>query len=77
MIEIYGQENCSWCTKARLLCDDQNLQYRYFTIGKDVTKQWLLERFPGVKTVPVVVVDNKWIGGFLELKESLNDDVVK
>lgn len=69
MIEIYGRENCPWCTKARLYCEDKQLTYKYFTVGKDVTREWLLEKFPEVKTVPVVVIDNEWIGGYTQLTE--------
>lgn len=72
-IKIYGKENCSYCTKAKHLLESYNLNYDYFSLGTDLTVDELLESFPTAKTVPIVVVNDKWIGGFNELENYLEE----
>ena len=77
MIKIYGKPNCNWCVKARELLNMYNMQYVYLTVGEDVGITELLEMYPGTKTVPLIEVDGKKLGGYEELtryvEETKND----
>jgi len=77
MIKIYGKPNCNWCVKARELLNMYNMQYVYLTVGEDVGITELLEMYPGTKTVPLIEVDGKKLGGYEELtryvEETQND----
>ena len=42
-----------------------------YIVGKDITRERLLETFPNQRTFPVVCIDNKCIGGFEQLKTFL------
>lgn len=68
MIEVYGKQNCNWCVKARELLNQKGINYKYYSVGEDVGIDFILENFPGVKTVPIVAVDGIRIGGYEELK---------
>jgi hypothetical protein len=35
----------------------------------DIDKETVLEMFPEATSIPIVVIDDKWIGGFIELRE--------
>jgi len=72
-IKIYGKENCSYCTQAKSLLESYNLDYQYFSLGTDLTVEELIESFPTAKTVPIVVVNNKWIGGYNELETYIEE----
>jgi glutaredoxin len=67
MILIYGKEGCSFCERAKILCESQGFAYEYLTMGEDYTRELLFETFPGAKTVPQIVVNGTKIGGYNEL----------
>lgn len=67
MIQIYGKDGCSYCVKAKSLCEARGLNYEYLTMGVDYTREQLFETFPMVKTVPQIVVNGTKIGGYSEL----------
>jgi glutaredoxin len=73
MILIYGKDGCSYCVKAKLLCEAQGLAYEYLTMGVDYTRELLFETFPMVKTVPQIVVNGTKIGGYTELLKYIED----
>ena len=73
MIEVYGKQNCNWCVKARELLNQKGINYKYYSVGEDIGIDFILENFPGVKTVPIVAVDGKRIGGYEELKQYLEE----
>ena len=68
MIEIYGKDHCPFCVKAKQLCEIKGVEYTYKTMGKDFTREELLEQFPNARTVPQIRVDGSSIGGFNELQ---------
>jgi len=73
MIEVYGKQNCNWCVKAREILNQHGINYKYYSVGDDVGIDFIMESFPGVKTVPIIVVDGKRIGGYEELRAYLEE----
>ena len=70
---IYTKENCSYCTKAKMLLTSRNFSYKEMKLNEDFTKEFLLELFPSATTFPVIVVDGFNIGGFEQLSKMLNE----
>jgi len=77
MITVYGKHNCNWCVKAREVLNAYNMQYEYLNVGEDIGITEFLEMYPGTKTVPLIEVDGKKLGGYQELtryvEETKND----
>lgn len=71
MISIIGKTNCVWCTAAKTLLDQKQIPYNYLNAGEHISINEVMEMYPGVKTVPIISVDGKYIGGYDELKEYL------
>lgn len=76
-ITIYGRENCSWCSKAKdlaskLLQSQVVDNYEYIDYQKENLSADDLFKITGteVKTVPIVLLDGKYIGGYKELEEN-------
>ena len=69
MIEVIGKPGCLWCTEAKKLLNSEGFEYTYRSLGDDYTVEELKTRFPSVRTVPVVVIDSKFIGGYNELTD--------
>ena len=68
-IVVYGKKSCVYCTKAREWLAERNLSYTYIDVWDDIDSEELaiLKAQYKMKTVPIVVIDDKLIGGYLEL----------
>jgi glutaredoxin len=72
-VEIWTKENCSYCTRAKQLLSQRSIPYTELKLNEDFTREILLERYPGAKTFPVIVVDGFYIGGYTQLEEMVNE----
>lgn len=72
MIYIYGNDRCSWCSRAKGLCDEINLHYQWLNTDDEEVLADLRKRIPGVRQIPQIWVDNHHVGGYSELKEFLD-----
>ena len=70
--EIFGKTNCIHCEKAKILCSQKGIDYSYHELDKDFEMGLILERFPGARTFPQIIVDGKHIGGFDDLEAFLS-----
>lgn len=77
-VTIYGREKCSWCSKAKDLASNllQNQtidSYEYIDYQKENMSVKDLSEIAGtqVKTVPIILIDGEYIGGYKELEENL------
>ena len=76
-VTIYGRENCSWCSKAiglasNLLQSQAVGSYEYIDYQKENLSVDELSKIAGtqVKTVPIILLDGNYIGGYTELEEN-------
>jgi glutaredoxin len=68
IIEIYTKENCIYCSKAKEFLAEKGLVYSEYILGKDYTKEFIVENFPSARTYPVIIIDGVNIGGYDSLK---------
>ena len=73
MINVYGKPDCTWCVASKKLLDDRSISYNYYSVGEHVGIDYIIESFPGVKTVPIIQINGKYIGGYEELKAYLEE----
>lgn len=72
-IVIYGRQDCIYCDKAKAYLNDLNAEYQYIDItywSKDQREE--IKKKYNVKTVPVILIDGKCIGGYSELIHQLH-----
>ena len=69
MIEIYTKPSCPSCINAKMFLQNKGLEYTEIKIGKDISREEFLEKFPEARTVPQITIDGNLIGGYDELKE--------
>lgn len=72
IIEIWGKDNCPFCTKAKALVESKSLNYVYKQLDVDFTREELFKEFPTARTFPQIRVDGKGIGGYQELNSMCN-----
>ena len=73
MIEIWGKPDCSFCERAKDICDNLSLDYTYKELNIDFTKEEVLAEFPNAKTYPQIKINNISIGGHYELASYIED----
>lgn len=71
MIEIYGKEQCPFCDMAKVLCTQKQEEFEYFQLGKDFTREEMIEKFPTARTFPQIIYKGEKIGGYEQLKEQI------
>ena len=67
-VEIYSKESCPFCVKAKALAERENLDFDYYMLNEDFTREELFEKFPTARTFPQITVDGKSIGGYNDFK---------
>jgi glutaredoxin len=75
MIEIYGTPSCGFCLRAKKLAERYGLQYEYKDISSvEANRVELNERYGSEpRTVPQIYWNNKYIGGYNELAEEIQN----
>jgi len=68
-IEVYSKDLCPYCDAAKSLLERKGYEYSEIKVGRDITREKFLEMFPGVRTVPQIIIDNVRIGGYDKLTE--------
>ena len=66
---IYTGPICNFCSAAKHLLSKKNIKYEEIDIGNDSEKrEEMLRKSNGAKTVPQIFIEEKHIGGYVELK---------
>lgn len=69
---IYSTPACGYCKLAKTLMEKHGVNYKEFIVGQDITKEELIETLgKEVRTVPQILVDNNYVGGYTELSKFL------
>jgi len=66
-VEIYGTDGCGFCEKAVDLAVELDLDYTYINANEASIEFSRL--FPGAKTVPQILIDGEWVGGYSDFEE--------
>ena len=75
MIVIWSKDTCAYCEMAKRLLNQNGLAFEEKKIGYDYTKEDLLNEIPNARTVPQIIIDDKVIGGYNELKNYLSKGI--
>ena len=68
-VVIWGTKDCSFCTLAEEVAKRNGFEVEKVDASQDMIK--FMQLFPGVKTVPQILIGDTWIGGYSDLKEVL------
>ena len=73
MIHIWGKPACPSCTKAKIFCEQNQLEFEYLELGKDFDRDEVFENFPGARTFPQIKVYNTAVGGYEQFLQYIED----
>jgi len=69
-VRIYSTGACPICIKAKTLLSKWKIPYEEIRIDQsDEAMKEMLEKTDHARTVPQILIRDKWIGGFSELTE--------
>ena len=66
MVTIWGRPSCSFCEKAKQLCEQYEIKYEYILIDGPEKLEELRELVPDARTVPQIFWNGNYIGGYSE-----------
>ncbi len=58
-IVVYSKENCPACTALKARLNKEGESFTEITVGKDMTREEFLEKFPQVRQMPHVEFINE------------------
>jgi len=65
---MYTTRSCGYCVAARRLLDRRGYAYEDIDVGNDYgLRQQMSRRAGNYRTVPMIFIDDQFIGGFDEL----------
>lgn len=73
MIEIYGTPTCGYCLRAKRLAQSHDIATEYKDITFTNFREELLERKSDYTTVPQIWWNGKYIGGYNELANEIEN----
>ena len=71
---IYSKPSCGYCSQAKDLLEQNNLDFEYLQLGTHYSLQEFMELFPDARTFPMIVKDGEVVGGYNDLAESLKQE---
>ena len=69
MFTIYSRPGCKWCNASKSFLESKSIEYNELMLDVDITVEQLKKLVPGAKSVPQIMNDSLYIGGYKELVE--------
>ncbi len=69
-IEIYTTKYCGFCQRAKALLTQKGMAFQEIPVDTDLElRRRISEKAGGFPTVPMVFIDDEFVGGYTELSE--------
>jgi glutaredoxin len=69
---VWSKVQCPFCDMAKTLLKNKGIAFEERMIGVDWTREQLLEAIPQARTVPQIILNGEYIGGYDQLKAHYN-----
>lgn len=71
-IKIYTITNCTYCNLAKELLKEKNMEYEEINLEKNLNLFSELKKKLNYTTVPMIFINDVFVGGYTNLKQILN-----
>ena len=68
-IRMFTKAYCSYCHAAKNLLNKRGLEFEEVSVSGDIEAEQRMRELTGGTTVPQIIIDDKPIGGYMELVE--------
>ena len=71
---VFSTPKCSWCNKVTKILENLKIEVTKVDVAESVENFEKMQNYAGedIRSVPQVVIDNKFIGGYTEVERFLN-----
>ena len=71
---VYGTSKCSWCDKVANMLGDNEIEVENIDVSESKENLKSMKGAAGksVTTVPQVIIDGKFVGGYTEVERFIN-----
>ena len=69
---VYSRKFCSYCTAAKSLLREAGYEFEEISLDADPEKAATVMGSSGMRTVPIILLGEKTLGGFRELYAAMN-----
>lgn len=69
---VWSKVQCPYCDMAKSLLKSKEIVFEERMIGVNWTREQLLEAVPSARTVPQIILNGEYIGGYEQLKAHFN-----
>ena len=71
---VYGKSKCSWCDKVANMLGNNEIEVEKIDVSESKENLKSMKGAAGknVSTVPQVVIDGKFVGGYTEVERFIN-----
>ena len=73
---VYSKEDCSYCTKIKMILELTGSNFVVYNLNKDFTKEQFYSEFGKNSTFPQVVCNSQKLGGSVETIQYLKEHSV-
>jgi glutaredoxin 3 len=74
---LYSKDSCSFCIRAKMLLEQNGVDFAYVDLTGDIDGQVELAKRSGRMTMPQVFVGDELIGGFEDLVLALRNPRIR
>lgn len=67
-VVIYTKDPCPYCSRAMSFFDENGIQYEEFDLSDKPDEMERIKRETGWRTVPMIMINGKLIGGYTDMK---------
>lgn len=71
MYQLVTRQDCTYCEQAKSLLAEKSMIFEEIQIGRDITRDEVLAKYPGLKTLPIVIKNDVVLGGWAELLDDM------
>lgn len=71
-VVMFSTKTCPSCIKAKALLNAKGIKFSETVIGVDMLREEFMETYPGVMTVPYIIIDGVKVGGYEQLVEYIS-----
>ncbi len=72
-VVMYSKVPCPYCVNAKRLLDDKGVKYEVIDLTDNPAEMQRIKDETGWRTVPIIMIDGKLIGGYSDMK-ALDED---
>ncbi len=74
---LYSKDSCSFCLRAKMLLEQNGVEFEYVDMTGDIDAQVELAKRTGRLTMPQIFVGDELIGGFEDLVLALRNPRIR